>query len=89
MTMSADDVAWQLAEHLRNRLPEANRSTMYCTLGSGDTFDALAAILDMAVRRRQTVPQDIVTQLHAWLDGYLGNPDEPRLRAAVRTIAPL
>jgi hypothetical protein len=86
--MSADRVAWQLAEDLRDRIPETDRVTMYCTLGTGDTFDALATITELAVRHHQTVSHNTVTQLHAWLDGYLGNPDEPRIRASIRAITP-
>ncbi|MDX1893448.1 hypothetical protein [Mycolicibacterium sp. 050158] len=83
---SPDQVAWQLAEDLRDRIPETDRVTMYCTLGTGDVFDALTTIMELAIRHHQTVAHDSVTQLHAWLDGYLGNPDEPRMRAAIRAM---
>ncbi|KMO71798.1 hypothetical protein MCHLDSM_04390 [Mycolicibacterium chlorophenolicum] len=86
--MDADRVAWQLAEEMRDRLPEEARVTMYCTLGTGDTFDAVTAIMELAVRHQQTVAHNTVRQLHAWLDGYRGNPDEPRMRAAIHAITP-
>lgn len=85
--MDADRVAWQLAEEMRDRLPEEARVTMYCTLNwrhlrrrDRDHGTGCTASAD---RRHNTV-----RQLHAWLDGYRGNPDEPRMRAAIHAITP-
>jgi hypothetical protein len=86
--VSADHVAWQVAEDLRDRFTELERPIMFCALGSGDVFEALTIILDLAVRHGQTVSWQTVAQLHCWLDGYLGNPDEPSLRATIRAITP-
>ncbi|MHA3020694.1 hypothetical protein ACXPWS_10525 [Mycobacterium sp. BMJ-28] len=82
----ADRVAWQLAEQLAERISAQDRAAMYCSLGCGDTFDALADIIQLVIDYHESVIPGVICELHGWLNGYRGNRDEPRVRAMIHAI---
>jgi hypothetical protein len=86
--VSADRLAWQLAERLNDRISETDRAAMYCSLSCGDTFDALAAVIRLVTDYRVSVTPSVIVELHAWLNGYRGNRDEPRIRALIDALEP-
>jgi hypothetical protein len=57
---------------------EADR--IYIAIGSGETFDAIGALITAIARERIPVSQALAATVSAWLDCYLGQDAEPRLR---------
>lgn len=84
--MSGEQVAWLLAEELGDRLREPERAAIYCALGSGDTYRAVAVMMELATSTNVPVAPNVVTQLHIWLDGYRATGIEPRMRGLINTL---
>src|SRR5262245_64987187 len=58
----------------------------FVELGCGDNHLAIERILNAVMSSRMTLPVAIFDRLNRWLDGYVGCPDEPRLRAMLAEI---
>lgn len=76
-------LAWALANTADVYLTVVERHDLYIAIGIGETFVAISLLITVIARERVTLPRDLMCALTAWLDGYAGNPDEPRLRALV------
>ncbi|CAN5641233.1 hypothetical protein BH09ACT8_BH09ACT8_60890 [soil metagenome] len=83
-------LAWELAATARPYLSRVDADRIYITLGIGETFAAIDALITVIARNHIPVNDDLVATAATWLDCYLGQGAEPRLRhllAEVRTAA--
>ena len=75
-----DAVAWQLVAAAQPHLSRVDADRIFIHIGVGDTFDAIAALLTVIARDRIPVSPDLTATVASWLDCYLGQEAEPRLR---------
>jgi hypothetical protein len=84
-------LAWELAAAARPHMSRAEADHIYIAIGIGETFDAIDALITAIARERIPVGQALAATVSAWLDCYLGQSAEPRLRdliAEVKTYRP-
>jgi hypothetical protein len=55
----------------------------FVELGCGEHHLAIERILEAVMSSRMALSMPIFDRLNRWLDGYLGSPDEPRMRTMV------
>jgi hypothetical protein len=60
----------------------------FVELGCGEHHLAVERILNAVISSRMVLPVWIFDRLTRWLDGYVGSPEEPRLRAMLAEIRP-
>lgn len=90
MPKAPDDsaLAWELAATAHPYLSRVDADRIYIALGIGETFDAIDALITAIARNHIPLRDDLVATTATWLDCYLGQNAEPRLRqllAEVRT----
>jgi hypothetical protein len=85
-TLHDHDLAWRLADTLAGDLPAAERPAIFLELGCGQYWDAITRMLSAAVRDELVVPHALLSALCRWLNGYVGNVDEPAARALLRRL---
>lgn len=73
-------LAWELAAAARPFLSRVDADRIYITLGIGETFTAIDALITAIARNHIPVRDDLVATTASWLDCYLGQDAEPRLR---------
>jgi hypothetical protein len=84
-------LAWGLAATAHPHLSRIDADRIYIALGIGETFDAIDALLTAIARDHIPLSADLVATTAAWLDCYLEQDAEPRLRqllAEVSTTSP-
>lgn len=79
-------LAWRLADVADLYLSTAERHDIYIAIAVGDTFAAIGLLTTIAVREGVSVPRDLVAAVMQWLGAYVGNDEEPRLRALVARV---
>ena len=80
------DMAWLLAVAADASLTGHERMLTFVELGCGEHHLAINRILDAVQAKQQALPPAIFDRLGHWLDGYLGSPDEPQLRAKIADL---
>jgi hypothetical protein len=80
------DMAWLLTMAADAWLTGHQRTMTFVELGCGENHLAIERVLNAVMSRRMTLSMAIMDRLTRWLDGYLGSPEEPRLRAMVGEI---
>jgi hypothetical protein len=73
-------LAWELAATARPYLSRVDADHIYITLGIGETFTAIDALITAIARNQIPLSDDLVGTTASWLDCYLGQDAEPRLR---------
>ncbi|MGB9251386.1 MAG: tryptophanase [Mycobacterium sp.] len=73
------DLAWELADAISPVLGERDRVELYATIGSGDSYTAIDAMLQTVVRQSLPIPAELITKLTNWLDAYIHSDEAPRL----------
>jgi hypothetical protein len=58
----------------------------FVELVSGENYLAIERILNAVMSSRMALPVAIIDRLTRWLDGYVGNSEEPRLRTMLAQI---
>lgn len=88
MRKAPDDaaLAWELAATARPHLSRVEADRIYITLGIGETFTAIDALITAIARNHIALSDDLVAATASWLDCYLGQGDEPRLRHLLGAI---
>lgn len=84
--LSDATMAWWLAEAAGEVLVGHERTMTFVELGCGEYFLAIVRIINAASSRSTTLPVVIFDRLDGWLDGYVGSPEEPHLRARLARI---
>jgi hypothetical protein len=85
-TLRDHDLAWRMADDLAGRLPAAARVAIFLELGCGQYWNAITMMLSFAVREELVAPQALISALCRWLDGYVGNVDEPATRVLLTRL---
>jgi hypothetical protein len=80
------DMAWLLTIAVDAWLTGHQRTMTFVELGCGENHLAIERVLNAVVSRRMTLSLAIIDRLARWLDGYLGSPEEPQLRAMLGEI---
>lgn len=87
LSMGSDsDMAWFLAETAGASLTGDERTLLFVELGCGEYHLAIERILNAAIACKATLPHVAIARLITWLDGYVGSPEERRLRALAAAI---
>jgi hypothetical protein len=85
MTSDAN-MAWFLAIAADVCLTGHERIMTLVELGCGEYHLAIERILNAVMSSRMALPLAIFDRLTSWLDGYVGCPEEPRLRTMLAEI---
>ena len=85
-TTSDADMAWLLAIAADLCLTGHERMMTFVELVSGENYLAIERILNAVMSSRMALPVAIIDRLTRWLDGYVGSPEEPRLRTMLAEI---
>jgi hypothetical protein len=80
------DMAWLLTIAADAWLTGHQRTMTFVELGCGEHYLAIERVLNVVMSRRMTLSMAVIDRLARWLDGYLGSPEEPRLRAMLGEI---
>jgi hypothetical protein len=86
--ISDANMAWLLADAADVCLIGHERTMTFVELGCGEHHLAVERILNAVISSRMVLPVWIFDRLTRWLDGYVGSPEEPRLRAMLAEIRP-
>lgn len=87
LSLTSDaNMAWLLAIAADVCLTGDERTMTFVELGSGENHLAIERILNAVLSSRTALPVAILDKLTSWLDGYVGSPEEPRLRAMLAEI---
>ena len=87
LSMTSDaNMAWLLAIAADVCLKGHQRTMTFVELGCGEHHLAIERILNAVKSSRMTLPVAIFDRLTRWLDGYVGCPEEPRLRTMLAEI---
>jgi hypothetical protein len=81
-------LAWELAAAARLHLSRADADRIHIAIGIGETFAAIDALITAIARERIAVGEDVLATVGTWLDCYLGQAAEPRLRQLVADLKP-
>jgi hypothetical protein len=73
------DLAWELADAIGPLLAERDRVQLYATIGSGDSYTAIDALLRTMADQLLPMPAEFIPKLAGWLDAYVHSDDAPRL----------
>ncbi len=74
------ELAFRLAAIARPHLSLAEADRIYVSVGIGDAFEAIDALIAIIARDRIPLGSDVVAVVTAWLDCYRGQKAEPHLR---------
>jgi hypothetical protein len=87
--MAPDDatLAWELAAAARPHLGRFEADRIYIAIGIGETFAAIDTLITAIARDRIALGEDLLATTSTWLDCYLGQNAEPRLRQLVAEVA--
>ena len=87
LSMTSDaNMAWLLAIAADACLTGHERTMTFVELGCGEDNLAIERILNVVMANRMALPVAILDRLTRWLDGYVGSPEEPRLRTMLDEI---
>ncbi|MGV0715065.1 hypothetical protein ABQE93_06640 [Mycolicibacterium sp. XJ662] len=84
--VSDANMAWGLADAADLCLTGYERTMTFVELGCKEYLLVINRILNTVVQSRTTLPSTVLDMLTRWLDGYVGSPDEPQLRAQLAQI---
>lgn len=73
-------LAWELAATARPYLSRIDADRIYITLGIGETFAAIEALITAIACNDIPLDDELMAATASWLDCYHGQSAEPRLR---------
>jgi hypothetical protein len=85
-TISDQDMAWSLVDAVGSCLTGYERTITFVELGCGEIHLAIRRILSVLLSARMVLPAEILAKLTAWLNSYVGSPEEPELRLMLGII---
>jgi hypothetical protein len=83
------DLAWELAEIASVHIPDCDRTDVFTAIGGGDSYAAIATLLETIVHASVPVSPALVARIVNWLDAYAHHVDGPRLHEMVDAIGSL
>ncbi|MCV7211729.1 hypothetical protein [Mycolicibacterium canariasense] len=96
--MTADELAWRLADLLPPVLPDMDRHAIYVALGCRHFRSAITLSLRAVIKHRLGLPAVMIDDLHTWMAVLHDDGERASLQAllqmviqreAARTIPPL
>lgn len=86
--LAPDDIklAWALADAARPYLSAPELSAIHISIGVGETFAAIDVLVTAVAREHLPLDAELVGTVTAWLDCYVGQDAEPRLREHLADI---
>jgi hypothetical protein len=86
--VAPDDIklAWALADAARPYLSASEQSAIHISIGLGEAFAAIDVLVTAVARERLSLDAELVGTVTAWLDCYVGQDAEPRLREHLADI---
>lgn len=80
-------LAWAVADVAAPVSRRSRRTALYARIGAGDQIGAIGDALLLMAEAGFSPPYELLLSMHGWLDGYVGTPDEPRLRRLLNFVA--
>ena len=80
---SQHELAWDLAQLLGHLLNQIERTTMYMTLGAGETYQTIAMLLRLALNKHILLTRELIDDIERWLRGYVGTDEEVEIRVLI------
>lgn len=82
-------LAWKLATAVRPHISTAQAHDIHIAIGIGEIFDAIDVLITVLTRQQIALDPTLIITANSWLDRYLGQPAEPRLRALLAEMKAL
>ena len=79
-------LAWELAATARPYLSRIDADRIYITLGIGETFAAIEALITAIACNDIPLDDELMAATASWLDCYHGQGAEPRLRQLLTEV---
>jgi hypothetical protein len=73
------ELAWELAGTVGPRLSKDARAAIYASIGAGNSYAAIVALLEVAAGDPSVLSLALVDRLRDWLDAYRYSADAARL----------
>lgn len=86
---AASDLAWELADAINPLIADRDRAQLYATIGSGESYAAIDAVLQTIAHRRLPITGELVAKVANWLDAYAYSSDASRLHELLHAIRSL
>jgi len=83
------DLAWELADAISPLLADPDRSQLYATIGSGESYTAIDTVLQTMAHQSSPIPPELMAKVTNWLEAYALSDDAPRLHELLRVIKAL
>lgn len=68
--VSECELAWNLADAVREQVSPEERTAIYTLLGSSDYLSAIELILRVMIQRGMPLPAPLIVRLRLWMRGY-------------------
>lgn len=85
--MTADELAWRLADLLPPELPDMDRHAIYVALGCRHFRSALALSLRAVLHHRLRVPAALIDDLQAWMAALHDDHERASLEALLHMVS--
>jgi hypothetical protein len=83
---SSHRLGWQLADTLKELLPERVRTIVYMHLGCRHYRRAISKTLESAAVTGIGLPEELANDIASWLEAYDGHPDKERITRLLTRI---
>ncbi|MGJ6124339.1 hypothetical protein QN239_17385 [Mycolicibacterium sp. Y3] len=85
-TVTADDLAWRLADLLPAALPDMDRHAIYVALGCRHFRSAIALSLRALIEQRLRLSDVVIDDLRTWLAALHEDRERGSLEALLQTV---
>jgi hypothetical protein len=85
-TRTPGQLAWDLVDHVRSKMDVPQLNTAFLKLGVGDYDFVITLVLRILPQIGATLTPDLVSCSQAWVDGYRGSRDYPKLLRLVPSL---
>ncbi|MBU8812461.1 hypothetical protein [Mycolicibacterium goodii] len=84
--MTADDLAWRLADLLPSALPDTDRHAIYVALGCRHFRSAITLSLRALIDHRLRLPAVVIDDLRTWCAALYDDCERASLEALLQTL---
>lgn len=85
-TVTADDLAWRMADLLPPTLPNMDRHAIYIALGCRHFRAAITLSLRALLEQRLRLPSVLIDDLHRWMAVLHDDRERARVEALLQTV---
>jgi hypothetical protein len=83
------DLAWALIDAAKPHLTIAERNYAFVTVGAGDTFPAILALVKIVAAKRIPLHRQLLQQCATWLDAYNVDNEYDHVRHVIKSCVVL